>query len=749
MPVRVPKPKPTCRRCLCRSISTAIDQALAFVPNTTAQIIHAALDAPGPLRGATCLAASDVAMLVSSYPDCLAGVAALPYAVPPICLDASRNIWAFRVFLTMLPAMSLFVALIVPAVYCIRRANQRQVRSLAGLIAKSIEVGNAQAHVSRRWHASSREVVPTSDRGGKPNGRTGAAARGVKENDERVQSMESLASRLRADLRSAEASRARQKKVAAKARAKASKTGTAAVPETSCWLAKPGEGRVDTSAAAGGTAIGGNNKRRAKRAAAKGGADRSGATLDELMAILTPESTKTWSMHRLTQQLAHGEEAQRSLSALSASLGAARLSQDAARALRDMIDDEDAAEVALAKQETVRLAELRALAESTFWHELAQAAPSLIDLLVTADDAMRAKLGRVLRAMCIVYMEAADDPERSPLVADHTHPRLLGLRFAPLVREVHRPLLLRFLTQTAAETDELRTREAVVIVRLRPPPFMGPPSKPPMGAMVGAPLRLTPLTQGASSQAEGGGSDGAGSDSSSPGRSLARPISMRPPSGAPRGEWMSAPRTPVPPNTMAPIRPATMLAPQQLAMLRQLLRRVAAATKEESAFSAPSKVSLLQDLSSVAKYALYGRSGKKAQRAGYRPGMDQPVGQGRAAHDLQDVVNKSDGKRGGGGFFNLGGSRFKGKSKSSNAPDISNADQSSGGGRNPKLATREPEKHARAELASLLDDGENDTNWFDAATSALPPATSDPGLHKALKTKARKAPKQRVKGAKA
>ena len=74
------------------------------------------------------------------------------------------------------------------------------------------------------------------------------------------------------------------------------------------------------------------------------------------------------------------------------------------------------------------------MGRSTFWHELAYAAPSLIDLLVTADDEARVRIGRAMRAACTHYVGAAEKPERSPLVAVHNHPRLLGLRYAPLVR---------------------------------------------------------------------------------------------------------------------------------------------------------------------------------------------------------------------------------------------------------------------------------------------------------------------------
>ena len=40
-----------------------------------------------------------------------------------------------------------------------------------------------------------------------------------------------------------------------------------------------------------------------------------------------------------------------------------------------------------------------------------------------ADDAARLKIGRVLRALCRHYVAAAQQPERSPLVSAHGHPR--------------------------------------------------------------------------------------------------------------------------------------------------------------------------------------------------------------------------------------------------------------------------------------------------------------------------------------
>ena len=43
-----------------------------------------------------------------------------------------------------------------------------------------------------------------------------------------------------------------------------------------------------------------------------------------------------------------------------------------------------------------------------------------------------------MRHWCKAVSSVSQRPERSPLVAVHGHHRLVGLRYAPLVREVHR-----------------------------------------------------------------------------------------------------------------------------------------------------------------------------------------------------------------------------------------------------------------------------------------------------------------------
>ena len=144
-------------------------------------------------------------------------------------------------------------------------------------------------------------------------------------------------------------------------------------------------------------------------------------------------------------------------------------SQRAASDLHELATDTHDGDAAVLPTEGgARAAELVALSEATFWNELAHAVPALIDLIVisgaTEDDESLLRIGRALRSLCRRCVYAAERPERASLVADHGHPRLLGLRYAPLVREVHRPLLLRFLVGQGTEVDELRAREPMRVV---------------------------------------------------------------------------------------------------------------------------------------------------------------------------------------------------------------------------------------------------------------------------------------------
>jgi hypothetical protein len=150
----------------------------------------------------------------------------------------------------------------------------------------------------------------------------------------------------------------------------------------------------------------------------------------------------------------------------------------------------------------------------------------------------------------------------------------LGLRYAPLIKEVHRPLLLRFLVEQGVETEELRTREPMRIVKMRPPPFMGPPDRGPLGSMTKPPTSLPEPQQLITTLDAGNGLVG-----------FARPTLMGPPKGMPSGSTAEvappqAPRAPPPPSETSKLVSREMVAPQKLATMSQLLRRVAVATDE-------------------------------------------------------------------------------------------------------------------------------------------------------------------------
>ena len=152
---------------------------------------------------------------------------------------------------------------------------------------------------------------------------------------------------------------------------------------------------------------------------------------------------------------------------------------------------------------------------------------------------------------------------------DHGHPRLVGLRYAPLVRELHRPLVLRFLVEQSVEVDALRSRQPMRVVHIKPPPFMGPPSKPPVGAMTKPPSTLPEPFALIATLDAGQGMVG-----------YSRPTSMAPPNGRPTGPRCSAPRHIPAPSESSKLASREMVAPQKLATLKQLLRRIAAATDE-------------------------------------------------------------------------------------------------------------------------------------------------------------------------
>lgn len=276
-------------------------------------------------------------------------------------------------------------------------------------------------------------------------------------------------------------------------------------------------------------------------------------------------------------------------------------------------------------------AELHAIAEATFWHELAHAIPGLVDLLVVSDDVMRKRIGRALRAACRQALVAAERPERSALVSVHRHPRLLGLRYAPLVREVHRPLLLRFLVHQGVDVDRLRARAPLKVVHLQPPPFMGPPSGPPSGVIVAPPgtqpdpqQLVSALQRHADDEKEddeqddankdaGAGAGAAGADGGGGTViGLARPHSMGPPRFGPCGEWVVAPEKPARPKEEEEIASKEMLAPQKLAHMRQLMRRIATATSEEA-----DPYTLSTDLGGIAQLAARRRKVEGGDKPAY------------------------------------------------------------------------------------------------------------------------------------
>lgn len=525
---------------------------------------YTALDPPAPMAGSTCLAAPDVAALAALYPDCVAAGA----VGAPMCLGAKRNIWAFRLCLTVTPVLSLFVALMLPAIFLVRKANRRRVRSLAALLTRTIAAEEARAAAQKRSHFADREAVPQSDRHHRPALRADAVGAHAHDGDHReAHSLEGLAARLRADLQSAKAA----SKAAAKAHRAAwghngrrggsqAQAREAERPQASLWLARPGEGLAAARPAASDAGADAQDGH---------GAAASASPTAVMAAILRPAAAKLWEGACLD---AAGERRRARLDLAAAHYHAVARAQRIARALRHLSSDVHDGAAAWADDEETRATELLVLAESTFWHELGHAIPALIDLIAKADRPMRLRIGRALRATCKHYVAAAQRPDRSPLVADHGHPRLLGLRYAPLVREVHRPLLLRFLVEQGAELDELRQRKEMRIVRLAPPSFMGPPTGPPTGDAIPAPLSLPAPSQLIAAIDAGNGTVG-----------FARPHSMRPPRGVPLGERThTAPRRPPQPREATSLVTREMLAPQKLASMSQLLRRVATATAENA-----------------------------------------------------------------------------------------------------------------------------------------------------------------------
>ena len=525
-------------------------------------------------------------MLVHYYPDCLAFGAAL---TSPVCIDARRNIWAFRLALAMLPPLVLFIALILPAVCCARVLSRRRVRTLATHLALTIaEEGEHAKRTRLRCQAARLDAgVPESDRTHQcaANGSASLAAqRSVfgggwrRQPRAQISSLDALA----ADWKSAERARRRAEKLRRRRAAAAAVRVDRAAATASAWLtagdAAP-EGSAGNGVGVGVVGgIGGllrmltptaNRAFLELIAASKASAEGAEEEGDDDEALRRRDATR----------LLRGVQARSRLEAAADDLESISRSQRAASDLHELATDTHDGDAAVLPTEGgARAAELVALSEATFWNELAHAVPALIDLIVisgaTEDDESLLRIGRALRSLCRRCVYAAERPGARALVADHGHPRLLGLGYAPLVREVHRPLLLRFLVGQGTEVDELRTREPMRVVRLEPPSFMGPPATPPLGAMAKPPSRLPEPRQlvGSGRRRQG--------CRRWDGQLRAPPLNGTPQGGA----WGSGPKAPPTalqrPSERSQLasRACDMIAPQKLATMSQLMRRVAAAT---------------------------------------------------------------------------------------------------------------------------------------------------------------------------
>ena len=395
--------------------------------------------------------------------------------------------------------------LLVPTVLLIRFMSRRRVRSLATLLTKAImaeeEVATEAAKANAPKAGRSMRHLPLID--GAVN-TFKVPKKAV--NNGKVTSLDALAVRLRADLRAARvakrAARRHQQRHGRKETAaeKKAREDTEAATQSQWLLSKAGQGQSSSSS----NGVGNDASK------------SDGTGLDALDDWLLPSSCWPWLLNkseegdmeqrsrpsRTQQQPIHRRR--RRLAAMASDAAGVSRAQHAARALHSLSDNlyhesvgamtarMEAANGTAAERQQRRETRKRAITEAMFWEELAHAMPALIDTIVKMDDAAtRRRVGRMLRNACWQVVDASEHPESSTINSVHHHPRLLNLRYAPIVREVHRPLLLSFFVQNAVEVEKQKQREPIQIVRLRPPAFMGPPSRAPVGGMAAPPGRLS------------------------------------------------------------------------------------------------------------------------------------------------------------------------------------------------------------------------------------------------------------------
>ena len=162
-----------------------------------------------------------------------------------------------------MPVVAFFLLTLLPAMACLRLAHWRQVRQLYAPLTQSLEEAQSWQRLTRaKWRTSLRDLIPSSDRGGKhtrggregvvPAGGARALARGT---SHKVSSMYELEARLCADLRghakADEARWTRQDKAARAARTAKARQGYE-TPKVSSWLAKAGEGLMSMRSDRGG-----------------------------------------------------------------------------------------------------------------------------------------------------------------------------------------------------------------------------------------------------------------------------------------------------------------------------------------------------------------------------------------------------------------------------------------------------------------------------------------------------------------
>ena len=145
------------------------------------------------------------------------------------------------------------------------------------------------------------------------------------------------------------------------------------------------------------------------------------------------------------------------------------------------------------------------------------------------------------------------------------------------MRRAHVPLActmlascVRVQARSSLALLHVTSAEPIKVVHLKPPCFMGPPSKAPSGAMVAPPSSLPEPASLATLAVANDGHVG-----------FARPHSMAPPKFGPFGDSAAPPPIPPKPREVPEMDAREMLAPQKLALISQLMRRIATATSEE------------------------------------------------------------------------------------------------------------------------------------------------------------------------